>query len=256
MQRINPDGTLPWGINGMDFDTNMTDYEQETEIAFSPGSQYIWSICTYTNTTQSQGGEFVQKFDKDTGARQFTDNAKEVYPINDAFITHTASLHLVQDRPIFLVADNTYLNAVLLDSNGDFEWTEESKPVATFNSTKSRVHFNAPFSGQLTSVFVEDKGAGTKIYAQNFTDSAILSVEEFASNNIQFVNPIQEELVIHSDTIINKVAIYNILGQLIYTNIDAYTNELRIDSQSWKSGIYVMTVTTTEGTIKGLKILK
>ena len=53
LQRINSDGTLPWGINGMDFDINQTDYEMDTKIAFAPGSQFVWSICNYTNTGQS-----------------------------------------------------------------------------------------------------------------------------------------------------------------------------------------------------------
>src|SRR5690606_12636861 len=37
LQRIDADGTLPWGINGADFDTNETDYEMETYIAFETG---------------------------------------------------------------------------------------------------------------------------------------------------------------------------------------------------------------------------
>src|SRR5690606_33134784 len=81
LQRINPDGTLPWGINGSDFDTNQTDYEMETEIAFQSGSDYIWSISTYRDASQNDRGEHVQKFDKETGARELTENAKMVFPI-------------------------------------------------------------------------------------------------------------------------------------------------------------------------------
>ncbi len=56
LQRINPDGTLPWGVNGIDFDTNQTNFEQDTQITFFEGSSYIWSICTYTNTSQTESG--------------------------------------------------------------------------------------------------------------------------------------------------------------------------------------------------------
>ena len=37
LQRIDPDGTLPWGINGSDFDTNQTDYEMDTRDSLSRG---------------------------------------------------------------------------------------------------------------------------------------------------------------------------------------------------------------------------
>jgi hypothetical protein len=60
LQRLNDDGSLPWGINGSDFDTNQTDYEMDTRIAFETGSLYVWAVCTYTNTSQSLKGEYVQ----------------------------------------------------------------------------------------------------------------------------------------------------------------------------------------------------
>ena len=78
LQRINPDGSLPWGINGSDFDTNQTDYEMDTKLTYQEGSSYIWAVCTYTNTSQSEKGERIQKYDKDTGARMFSDQAKEI----------------------------------------------------------------------------------------------------------------------------------------------------------------------------------
>ena len=174
VQRINPDGTLPWGINGMDFDTNETDYEMDTKIAIAPGSQYIWAICTYTNTSQGQRGEYVQKFDKNTGARQFTDNAKVVYPISEDFRQHAGPLFLVNDQPLFLLKkgyDNsvtpTTLDGVLLDENGDFVWEEATRPMATYQAAKSRIQFNRPVNGQAVAVFIEDKSGGARIYAQN-----------------------------------------------------------------------------------------
>ncbi|MCB0649671.1 MAG: T9SS type A sorting domain-containing protein [Saprospiraceae bacterium] len=174
VQRINPDGTLPWGINGMDFDTNETDYEMDTQIAIAPGSQYIWAVCTYTNTSQGQRGEYVQKFDKNTGARQFTDNAKIVYPISEDFRQHAGPMFLMNDQPLFLLKkgyDNsvtpTTLDGVLLDENGDFAWEEVSRPMATYQAAKSRIQFNRPANGQAVAVFIEDKSGGARIYAQN-----------------------------------------------------------------------------------------
>lgn len=177
VQRINPDGTLPWGINGMDFDTNETDFEMDTRIAHSPGSQNIWAICTYTDTNQNEPGEYVQKFDKHTGARLFTDNAKVVYGISSEFNRHLSSLYLVNDQPFYLISkgfDNgatpTTLHALLLDSNGNFAWPEETKPIATFSASKGREQQTRPVNGQAVTVWIEDKNTGDRIYAQNLMD--------------------------------------------------------------------------------------
>jgi len=175
LQRINPDGTLPWGINGMDFDVNETDYEMDTRIAFSSGSQYVWSMCTYTDPNQTDHGEYIQKFDKGTGARQLTDNAKAVYAISSDDKVHASDLFLVDDQPFFLLksgTDNgvtpTTLDVLLLDSNGDFAWPEEVKPMATYEANKSRTHLTRTVNNQSVAVFIEDKSEGSKMYAQNF----------------------------------------------------------------------------------------
>ncbi len=175
--KLDPDGILPWGINGMDFDINQTDYEMNTKIAFSPGSQYIWAICTYANTAQSDYGEYVQKFDKVTGARQFTNNAKVVYPISNDHKKHASDLFLLNDQPFFMLKtgyDNsvtpTTLRAIMLDANGGFAWPEETKALATYPANKKRTHFTQPVNGQAVAVFIEDKTAGLKIYAQNFSE--------------------------------------------------------------------------------------
>ena len=178
LQRINPDGSIPWGINGMDFDVNQTDLEMETKIAYSEGSQYIWSVCTYRSSNQSESGEYVQKFDKTTGERQLSENAKVLFPISNNDKVHAGNLYVENDEPVFLIkigfdngATPVTLNTVLLDENGDFAWDEEYKPVATFNASKSRINFTRPVNGQSVTVFVENKGEGQKIYTQNFTEA-------------------------------------------------------------------------------------
>lgn len=175
IQRINSDGTLPWGLNGMDFDVNETNYEMGTQIAFTPGSSSIWAICTYSNTNQSEYGEYIQKLDKETGARQFTDNAKVVYGISNDFKMHASALHLKNNQAFFLLktgADNgatpTTLDILLLDENGDFVWPEEVKPMASYQANKSRTFLSKTINEQCVAIFAEDKSDGEKMYAQNF----------------------------------------------------------------------------------------
>ena len=202
LQRINPDGTLPWGINGMDFDVNETNFEMDTKIAFSPDSQYIWSICSYSDPNQSEYGEYVQKFDKVTGARQFTDNAKMIYAISSDDKVHASDLYLVDDQAFFLLKtgmDNgvtpTTLDVLMLDSNGDFVWPEEVKPMATYGANKKRVQMTKPANGQSVAVFIEDKSSGLKIYAQNYMDGATLPAQPI------LISPVDGAISIPLETI-------------------------------------------------------
>lgn len=265
LQRINPDGTLPWGINGMDFDTNQTNYEMYTEIAFEPGSQYVWSICSYTDTSQGNHGEYVQKFDKDTGARQFTDTAKELYPIGSENV-HSGKLQLINDQPLFLLKmgmDNgvspVVLNAVKLDAEGNFAWPEETLPVATFEANKSRIHFTKPVNGQSVAIFVEQKATDTepKIYAQNLIDPS-LSTTTFTNGKerISYTNPIENSLVIHSSINAKSIQIFDLNGQEVYSENTFKTGEIQINSSTWNTGIYLVKFTAENNEVQNFKLIK
>lgn len=173
LQRINPDGTLPWGINGSDFDVTTTRNEMDTKIAFQPGSNFVWSICNYANASQGAFGVYIQKFNKLSGARQFSDTAKAIYYIGTSRVA-AGDLVLLNDKPIFLMKDGfdngatpTTLNACYLDANGAFMWPTQFIPMATFSANKARIHFGKNSNTSVVASFVEEKTAGTpKIYAQ------------------------------------------------------------------------------------------
>lgn len=261
LQRINPDGTIPWGINGSDFDTNETDLEMETEIAFYSGSPYIWAIATYRDTNQTEQGEYVQKFDKESGARQLTDNAKEVFPIGSNK-THAGKLRLRGNIPLFIMEEGenngvspTTLNVVLLGDTGDFEWAEETRPVATYAASKNRVNFTKEIEAQSIVVFAEDKGNGLKIYAQNILND-IVGIEEYSKVTVFFANPVQDEMLIKSNSPIQKISIVTILGQQIFSSNYNDENEVSLNTQNWDSGIYFMNISTDEGIQNGVKLIK
>ncbi len=176
LQRINPNGTVPWGINGVRFSSQSANFEQDIKIAFAPGSAVIWGICAYSDPSQGEMGEFVQKFDKGSGLRLLTDEGKEVYPIGPALISHRGSLQIIDQKPLFIVSDGDSngvfpkdLLAVYLDENGDFVWPEKTHPIATnVTGVKSRIQFNHAFQQQATCVWAEERnGAVSRPFAQN-----------------------------------------------------------------------------------------
>lgn len=182
LQRINPDGTLPWGINGVDFDTNQTNYELYTKIAHQPDSKYIWAICTYTDQSQGEAGEYVQKFNRITGDRLLTDNAKEVFAVGSSK-THQGSLQLTDGGlPMFLIGSTTSgggiptnLSLVLLDASGNFVLPDQVAPMATYTAEKGRVDLTGMVNSQCVAVFTDLKAEDDNptIYAQNYVANVV-----------------------------------------------------------------------------------
>jgi len=193
LHRINPNGTLPYGGNGSNFSTATSGadpYQQMTNIATDPGSPLVWSVCSYSNTSQSQYGVYVQKFNKQTGARLLTDNALNIYPISASFDTQAGGLALVNDAPVFMSYDANYkIYATRLDGNGAFVWTgnrvELSSTTASAGSPKGRYGFSALSNSQAVGVWAETRNGVQRAYAQNITPngSTGISTAGFAFNS-------------------------------------------------------------------------
>ena len=190
VQRIDPDGSLPWGIDGVDFSTQTAFYERSVQIAYEPGSDVVWAICEYSDVAQGQVGEYVQKLDKVTGARLLTDEGKEIFPVSAAYISHRGELQLVNDQPVFLISDGDSngvfpkdILAVYLDSTGDFAWPGHTKPIGTNpDGVKSRIQLNTPYNGQITCAWAEERpGIGeSRAFAQNLRVTCNAPVADFS----------------------------------------------------------------------------
>ena len=175
LHRINPDGTLPYGGNGSNFSTATATndpYQQSTNIALDPSSDFVWSVCSFSNTNQNQYGIYVQKFLKATGARQLSNTALNVYPISASFETQVGDLSLVNDGPFFMSADANYkLYVTRLDASGSFVWSgnriEISSTTAGPGSPKGRYGFSGLRNNQAVGVWAETRSGVQNAYAQN-----------------------------------------------------------------------------------------
>lgn len=262
LQRVNPDGSLPWGVSGVDFDTNQTYFEKDMKVAFTQGSPYIWSIANYSSSSQGENGEFVQKFDKNTGTRLFTDNAKQVFPVDNTSMFHYSNLQLVNDKPFFVVqkkegtALNVSLNAVLLKDSGDFEWAQHYLPMATFPASKAYTTVLRPINGQAVIVFKETKNteeAPTGIYAQNliFPDGTMgtQDVSGKKGNIRLYPNPAVD--LIHIDGLKDQdFKIYNTAGQLVKSG---FMKQGLIDVRDLIKGTYILKMKEKEESLKLIK---
>ncbi len=176
VQRINPDGAIPWGANGSVFSTYSTGaepYQQTTNIAHAPGSPYLWAVCTYSNTLQSQYGVYVQKFNISTGTVLLDPLGKEVYPVSANMDTQAGELVLNgPDAPAFISYDLDYkIKLAALNSAGTLlpgYPSEMSSTTATIGAPKGRFAFNySQQEQQAVAVWYENRGTEYRAYAQN-----------------------------------------------------------------------------------------
>ena len=184
LQRINPGGTIPWGMNGSNFNTAVgtnDSYQGETSINLTPGSAFVWSVCNFSNPNQTTYGVYIQKFLKTTGARQFTDLAKVVYAISSSTDQRCGNLALVSDNPMFMSYNvNDKIFVTRLDASGNFVWPgnriEISSTTATQAVPKMRFEFTPDGPNRCAGSWIENRGPGYKGYAQGVSIGGLIGM--------------------------------------------------------------------------------
>ncbi|MCX6277161.1 MAG: T9SS type A sorting domain-containing protein [Bacteroidetes bacterium] len=197
LQRINPDCTIPWGITGSNFCTAITSadpYQMVTNIGKAPGSDYIWAVSSFCSTNQANYGVYIQKFLKTTGARQFTDAAKNVFPISSSRDQQAGRLVVVNDTPMFMeYTDINYLiYATRLDANGNFAWpysrVEISSTTTTAGNAKGRYGFENVGALRCAGFWTEDRGTGIRMgYAQGISVNGVIGIKVKTQGNVPAV---------------------------------------------------------------------
>lgn len=192
VQRINPNGTIPYGMNGSNFNVNTgssDNYQLMTNMSQEAGSPYIWSVCSFSDPNQNNYGVYIQKFLKSTGARLLTDQAKMIYPVTSTRNTQTANLLLVGDTPMFMSYDVNYkIYVTKLDASGNFVWSysniELSSTTASLGSPKGR--FNSGFVGsdRIAAVWSENRGAFSQAFIQGISTNGVIGVEVATQNGV------------------------------------------------------------------------
>jgi hypothetical protein len=185
LQRINPNGTIPWGMNGSAFNTNQSsgdNYQGTTNINLAPGLPYVWSLCTFSDPLQNNYGIYMQKFLKSTGERQFTDQGHAVYPIGSTNNWHAGNLQLHNNQPMFMSYDDDYkLYVTKLDENGNFVWsynrTEISSTNAGLGNPKGRYNFCQVGPDRFAGIWTEDRGIGNLGYIQGISQNGLFGME-------------------------------------------------------------------------------
>ncbi len=265
VQRINPDGGLPYGTNGSyfaNYSGNNDPYEQTIYIAKKPGSNNIWALCTVTNSLQTASGVYVQKYDAASGNNYFGATAKEVLPISSKLISLAfCQVSLCDDNPVFLVTStNNKLLAVKLTGKGKFAWKKDLSAVGTSTNSKFRYGFTGFYKGQAVAVWQEDKGNGNMPYAQNINcDGTTGTASAFSDNDAQlsenllsikgvYPNPVENNFtatIISSRQTNVRVYITDVSGNVMkqfQQSLQRGNNLIQVNTSNIKTGNYFIKV--------------
>ncbi|MBA5629181.1 T9SS type A sorting domain-containing protein [Moheibacter lacus] len=259
LQRINADGTLPWGENGIDFGTDDNYFEMDMSIANDPELDYVWAISNITTPAQSQYGVSVQRFNKETGAVELDMFGQTIFPVDPQNWIYVGELQLANDKPLFLFSNNIsdgvnpiQLGVVHLDENGEFVWEEEYQMIATSAGNKGRFDFTQNAEGQSVAVWTENRGGTSQAFAQNFVVEPEMNTNDLVSSSVSvYPNPTSGILHIQSDAPIEKIEIYSLTGQLLKKEYSTY--ELNLSNLN--KGVYLMKISPEKGTSLTKKII-
>ncbi len=261
LQRINEDGTLPWGENGADFGTDDNFMEMTTSIAYQDGTDHIWAVATLTNANQSQYGVSVQKFNKETGEPMLDFLGKQVFPVNADNWVNVGDLQLAYGNPLILFSNDIsngvnpiQLGVVLLDDEGEFAWEDEYKMIATSEGNKGRFDFTKNVEGQSVAVWTESRGSASHAYAQNI----IIEDETAGINDLNtqifsiYPNPTTGIVNIQSKEAIEKVEVYALNGQ----KLKQFHNTKSLNVSDLNKGTYLIKLYSKSGGSKTVKLIK
>ncbi len=232
LQRINPDGTTPYGMNGANFNTEtepLDNYQQFTSIKLDHESDYVWSVCGFSDPNQDNYGLYVQKFNKLTGARQLTDLGKEIYPITSKRDTPAGSLLLNDDAPLIMSYDIDYkIYVTRLDKNGDFAWEYErmeiSSTTASLASGKGRFAFNHVGPNWVAGIWTEKRGAITNGFIQGVSVNGLISIE------VETDGGVPAEISENGGTLQLMSTIYpSVANQMVEWSADGYESLVVVD---------------------------
>jgi hypothetical protein len=95
------------------------------------------------------------------------------------------------------------------------------------------------------------------VYFDNifFYKASTLGVKNFSLSNINmYPNPVSDEVTIEAKKLIQKVAVFNLLGQEVLS-LSPKTNSAKIQTSSLSKGVYVITA-TIDDVVSSSKFIK
>jgi len=207
VQHMDGDGMLTMP-QGNIVSTSMERNHMYPAPAFVPQTEEIVIYFSEQDLNQNQRGLYAQKFDL-AGNRQWTDEGKLLIPLGDndyslpmANGINSNSICVYQDTEFG--SANSTIQAVMLDSEGNFVWQDEFIDMSTYQSSKLHTVM-APYSfGQWVVAWEDERSTGRDIYAQNIQPDGTLGVVMTSIETLE--NTEQLSVVVQPNPFVNDLS--------------------------------------------------
>ena len=169
IQRINPLGGLPWGLNGVDVSTLNNQYERSLTMGLAPDDFMLYVAAEVTPLGQGQMGTILQKIHAQTGATPWGSSGRMLFNPSAKDQSPRGDLGFIDSKPVVLYSDGfnnggtpVRLLAAFLDTAGAIL---DTVPMGISATSKGRVHLSGTSGFNATAVWAEDRGSGSLAFA-------------------------------------------------------------------------------------------
>ena len=180
VQRINPLGGLPWGLNGVDVSTLNNQYERNLTMGVAPDGTMLYAASEVTPLSQGQMGTILQKIHTKTGATPWGSAGRMLFNPSAKDQSPRGDLGFIDGKPVVLYSDGfnnggtpVRLLAALLDTAGAII---DTVPMGISTTSKGRVHLSGTSGFNATAVWSEDRGSGNLAFAHRINRTPCPSV--------------------------------------------------------------------------------
>lgn len=176
-QRILANGAEAFAHQGVEVSTNATRIRVGGSAAFNPTTQETFVAWTEQTTNQSQSGLYAQKLDA-AGARQWTDNGRELLPISPDQVTSVNILGIGAGALVSWIHTPSFGNdpvyAIRVDGNGDFSWLPPIAELCILPTESSRLVGSMSSGGFAAYAWSDGGPSNGDIYSSNLNPDGSL----------------------------------------------------------------------------------
>jgi PKD repeat protein len=180
VQRMDADGTIGMPANGVLASTSTNRNHMYPVPAFLSQTQEIVLFFSEQDLNQNMRGMYAQKFDLQ-GNRLWGDEGLQLIGLsNNDYGLFTAdgkdnNAICIYQAAVFGTMD-AKMQAVMLDDQGDFVWTEHFIDLCSYQSEKLHNVMTTYYMGQWVAVWQDQRTDYGDIYAQNIQQDGSLGV--------------------------------------------------------------------------------
>ncbi|MFA8450167.1 MAG: choice-of-anchor J domain-containing protein [Bacteroidales bacterium] len=176
-----PDGEIKWVSRPAVIEGN---YQSMIDISYMKDEDKIFAAWSEVGQDQNQQELRAQLFDAETGKKNWAENGLQVIPFGEKFYGANAAL-TTGDRSIIIASSYgsdipfpTVANAISINIDGTYTWTEKSKPIISVNNKRSKLIASELSQNQWVFAWEEsrDGNRNKSLYLQNISVDGQLGV--------------------------------------------------------------------------------